>query len=82
MQHVGVDWRANPHGLQTYQWKCANKGTLSKLLNFVLGLHLGMHDIDHFLVNKVRNKLMYWSMVHSSLARRILIVNNVLMSSL
>lgn len=43
---------------------------------------MGLEDVDHFLVDKVKAKLKYWNSTHLSLAGITLIVNQVLISFL
>ena len=53
-----------------------------KLLGIPFGLNLNTHDIDRFLYNKISIKLDYWSTMKLSLAWRVVICNQVLLSTL
>jgi len=46
------------------------------------GFSLGSIDVDNFLLEKVQHKLNYWASTKLSFARRKVIVNNILLSSL
>lgn len=70
-----------PGWVDKYQWKWVAHGDMSKLLGTPFGLHLELHNVDQFLINRVKVKLKYWSSTHLSLASRTLIVHQVLMSS-
>lgn len=45
--------------VQNHQWKWATTGDLSKLLGTFFSLHLGLQNVDQFLVDKVNAKLKY-----------------------
>ena len=68
--------------MQTLGWLWAQDGELAKLFGTPFGLHLKICDIDSFLFQKVRKKLIYWSSKFLSLSARAIIVNMVLLSSL
>jgi hypothetical protein len=71
------DWLCNTR----CQW--AVERQLSKLLGTPFWIDLSIQDIDEFLYTKIRKNLTYWTTVHLSLARRVVIVvNMVLFSSL
>ena len=55
---------------------------MSKLLGTPFGLNLSTQDVDSFLFNKISKKLDYWSTMRLSLAGRIVICNQVLLSTL
>ena len=71
-----------PDWMQNLGWQWAQDGELAKLLGTPFGLHLETCDIDLFLFQKVRKKLIYWSSKFLSLLARAIIVNMVLLSSL
>ena len=52
-----------------------------KLFGTPFGQHLELQNVDHFLINRVKAKLRYWSSTQLSLPSRTLIVNQALMSS-
>lgn len=58
------------------------KGEIAKLLGTPFGLSASTLDIDKFLVEKIKNKLVYWCSRNLSLAGRRIIVNQVLQSSM
>ena len=68
--------------LLSYNWKWAEEGDLSKLLGTPFGLNLDTKDIDQFLYNKIAKKFVYWRSMKLSLAGRIVICNQVLLSTL
>lgn len=68
--------------LRGYNWKWAEEGDLSKLLGTPFGLNLDTRDVDQFLYKKITKKLEYWSSMKLSLAGRIVICNQVLLSTL
>ena len=55
---------------------------MSKLLGTLFGLNLNTPDVDKFLYNKISKKLDYWSTMKLSLGGRIVICNQVLLSTL
>jgi hypothetical protein len=61
--------------VEKYQWMWATNGDLLKVLGTPFGLHVGLHNVDHFLVDMVKSKLKYWSSTHLSLVGWTLIVN-------
>lgn len=65
-----------------YNWKWAEDGDLSKKLGVPFGLNLNTKDVDQFLYNKIAKKLDYWSRIKLSLAGRIVICNQLLLSTL
>ena len=67
--------------LPGYIWKWAEEGDLSKLLGTSFGLNLNTKDVDQFPYNKMTKKLEYWSNMKLSLAGRIVICNQVLLST-
>ena len=71
-----------PEWLTRYNWLWAKEGDLSKLLGTPFGLNLNVHDVDQFLHNKISRKLDYWSTMNLSLAGRVVICNQVLLSTL
>ena len=71
-----------PEWLAGYNWKWAEEGDLSKLLGTPFGLNLNTPDVDKFLHNKISKKLDYWSTMKLSLGGRIVICNQVLLSTL
>ena len=71
-----------PEWLAGYNWKWAEEGDLSKLLGTPFGLNLNTPDVDKFLYNKISKKLDYWSTIKLSLGGRIVICNQVLLSTL
>ena len=71
-----------PDWLAGYNWKWAEEGDLSKLLGTPFGLNLNTPDVDSFLYSKISKKLDYWSTMKLSLAGRIVICNQVLLSTL
>lgn len=68
--------------LERYQWKWAANGYLFKLLGTPFGLKLKLHDVDQFIVGRIKAKLEYRSSTHLSCVGITLIVNKVMMSSL
>ena len=58
------------------------KGDLFKLLGAPFGLNLKTKDVDEFLYCKVSKKLDYWSSMLLSLAGRVVICNQVFLSTL
>ena len=71
-----------PDWLLGYNWKWAEEDELSKLLGTPFGLNLNTRNVDQFLYNKIAKKLEYWSGMRLSLAGRIVICNQVLLSTL
>lgn len=55
---------------------------LSKLLGTHFGLNLKTCDVDEFLINKTSKKLDYWSTLKLSLAGKVVIIIQVLLSTL
>ena len=68
--------------LLNYNWKWAEEGNLSKLLGTPFGLILDIKDIDQFFYNKIAKKLVYYGSMKLSLAGKIVICNQVLLSTL
>lgn len=71
-----------PGWVEKFPWKWATNGDLSKLFGTPFGLHLELQNVDQYVINRVKAKLRYWSSTQLSLASRILIVNQMLISSL
>ena len=71
-----------PDWLAGYNWQWAEDGDLSKLLGTPFGLNLNTPDIDQFLYRKISKKLDYWSTMKLALAGRVVICNQVLLSTL
>ena len=71
-----------PEWLAGYNWKWAEEGDLSKLLGTPFGFNLNTPDVDKFLYNKISKKLDYWSTMKLSLGGRIVICNQMLLSTL
>ena len=71
-----------PEWLSGYYWRWAEEGDMFKLLGTPFGLNLNIRDVDSFLYNKISKKLDYWSTMRLSLAGRIVICNQVLLSTL
>ena len=64
------------------QLEMGGRGDLSKLLGTPFGLNLNTPNVDKFLYNKISKKLDYWSTMKLSLGGRIVICNQVLLSTL
>jgi hypothetical protein len=58
------------------------KGELSKLLGAPFGLKLDVKEIDEFLVKKIHKQQNIWSTLHLSLARKVILVDSTLASTL
>ena len=71
-----------PIWLNGYNWHWANEVDLSKLLGTPFGLNLNIRDVDDFLYRKISKKLDYWSTMRLSLAGRVVICNQVILSTL
>lgn len=71
-----------PEWLADCNWQWAEDGDLSKLLDTPFGLNLNTPDIDHFLYQKNSKKLDYWSTMKFVLAGRVVICNQMLLSTL
>ena len=71
-----------PEWLNGYNWLWANEMDLSKLLGTPFGLNLRSRDADDFLYRKISKKLDYWSSMRLSLAGRVVICNQVFLSTL
>ena len=71
-----------PAWAHTFGWAWVPEGNISKLLGTPFGLSLSTIDVDQFLIDKIRNKLNYWTSTKLSLAAKRLIVNQVLMSTM
>lgn len=56
----------------------ANPQDLSKVLGTSCSLHLGIHDIDNFLVKRVVDKVNCWSLTTLSVVGHTRIVNYVM----
>ena len=74
--------RPRPAWTQNFDWTWIPEGNISKLLGSPFGLSVSTADIDHFLMEKIRKKLTYWTSTKLSVAGRRLIVNQVLLSTL
>lgn len=48
----------------------------------MFGRNLHIHDVDQFLIKKIPKEFEYWSTMKFSLAGRVVIVNQVLLSTL
>jgi hypothetical protein len=68
--------------LNHYQWKWAKEKNITKLLGIPFGLGLEVKDIDAFLLNKIKKKLLFWCSTHISLVGRTFIVNQILLATL
>jgi len=55
---------------------------ITKQLGIPFGLGLEVNDINAFLLNKVKKKLLFWCSTHLPLVGRTLIVNQILLSTL
>lgn len=71
-----------PGWVEIFPWKWAANGDLFKLFDTPFGLHLEFQNVDQYVINMVKAKLRYWSSTQLSLVGRILIVNQMLISSL
>ena len=71
-----------PEWLVGYNWIWAEEGDLSKLLGTPFGLNLNTNDVDRFLYSKIAKNLNYWSSMKLSLAGRVVICNQVFLSTL
>ena len=61
-------------------WHGQKKNGLSKLLGHAFDLHLDLHNVDNFMVDKIQGELTYCSTSYLSLGGRILMVNQMLVS--
>lgn len=71
-----------PEWLKGYNWQWVEEGNLSKLPSTPFGLNLNTTDVDRFLYGKTTKKLDYWSTMKLSLAGRVVIYNQLLLSTL
>ena len=68
--------------LNGYNWHWANEGDLSKLFGTPFGLNLRTREVDEFIYRKISIILDYGSSMRLSLAGRIVICNQVFLSTL
>ena len=73
---------ALPGWVEKNQWKWVANGYFFRLLGTPFGLEIKLHDVDHFIVVRIKAKLEYWSSTHMLFVGITLIVNQVSMSSL
>lgn len=71
-----------PKWLVGYNWIWAEERDLSKLLGTPFGLNLNTNYVDRFLYSKIAKKLNYWSSMKLSLAWKVVICNQVFLSTL
>ena len=72
----------NPKWLARYDWRWAESVDLSKLLGTPFGLNLNTSNVDHLLYFKISRKLDYWSTMKLSLACKMAMCTQVLLSTL
>jgi hypothetical protein len=68
--------------MQHFRWQWASVGEVSKLLGSPFGLTLSMQDVDSFLSAKIDRKLAYWSSLKLNAARKEVVANGILISSM
>ena len=71
-----------PIWLNGYDWIWANEGDMSKLLGTTFGLNLRTRDVDEFIYRRISKKFDYWSSMRLSFAGRVVICNQVFLSTL
>ena len=71
-----------PDWLDSLGWQWTQDGELAEFFGALFDLHLEMCDVDAFLFQKVRKKLIYWSSRFLFLSARAIIANMILLSML
>jgi hypothetical protein len=70
-----------PQWTSQFQWRWAGENEVGKLLGTPFGLSLSSSQVDQFLVDRIHQKIAYWTNIRLNGTGRAVVVNGILVSA-